>query len=163
MQCTVFCNMVTQSWRSDLFLLECSTITLFMHIFKCDRGLHSKQFVNFKTSLMMVQCWRGNVAGLRLCISRRTFMLWRVALQRIPSNSIRKAAAQLAISRRSVQRILKSDLNLYRYKMTVLPKLTIRNKHQRMASSEWAQNNDVSLSDVQLVFWWGTLPLGWCG
>jgi hypothetical protein len=64
-----------------------------------------------------------------------------VALQRSPSNSTRRAAAQLGISRRSVQRILKSDLNLYPYKMTVLPKLTVRNKHQRMAFAEWAQNN----------------------
>jgi hypothetical protein len=37
----------------------------------------------------------------------------RVTLQRSPNKSTRKAAAQLGISTRSVQRILKSDLNLY--------------------------------------------------
>jgi hypothetical protein len=56
----------------------------------------------------------------------------RVALQRSPSISTRKAAAQLGISRRSVQRILKSDLNLYPYKITVLPKLRIMRYHSTM-------------------------------
>jgi hypothetical protein len=37
--------------------------------------------------------------------------------------------------------ILNSDLNLYSYKMAVLPKLTVQNKHQRTAFAEWAQNN----------------------
>jgi hypothetical protein len=40
----------------------------------------------------------------------------RVALQRSRSKSTRMAAAQLWISRQLVQRILKSDLNLYPYK-----------------------------------------------
>jgi hypothetical protein len=71
-----------------------------------------------------------------------------VEMRRSPSNSTRKAAAQLGISRRSVQRILKSDLNLYPYEMAVLPKLTARNKHQRMALAEWAQNDEVSCNTV---------------
>jgi 5-bromo-4-chloroindolyl phosphate hydrolysis protein len=68
-----------------------------------------------------------------------------VALQRSPSKSTRKAAAQLGISRRSVQ-ILKGDLNLYPYKMAVLPKLTVQNK-QSMAFAEWAKNNEVSFNN----------------
>jgi hypothetical protein len=32
--------------------------------------------------------------------------------------------------------------------MAVLPKLTVRNKHQRMAFAEWAQNNEVSFNNV---------------
>jgi hypothetical protein len=75
----------------------------------------------------------------------------RVALQRSPSKSTRKAAAQLGISRRSVERILKSDLNLYPYKIIVLHKLTAQNGHQRMTFAEWAQNkvvfNNVWFSD----------------
>jgi hypothetical protein len=47
-----------------------------------------------------------------------------------------------------VQRILKSDLNLYPYKMTVLPKLTVQTKHQRMVFAEWAQNNEVSFNNA---------------
>jgi hypothetical protein len=31
---------------------------------------------------------------------------------------------------------------------TVLPKLTVQNKHQRMAFIEWDQNNEVSFNDV---------------
>jgi hypothetical protein len=43
--------------------------------------------------------------------------------------------------------MLKSDLNLYPYSMmTVLPKLTVQNKDQRMAFVAWAQNN-VSYSE----------------
>jgi hypothetical protein len=44
--------------------------------------------------------------------------------------------------------ILKSDLNLYPYKMTVLPKLTVQNEHQRMAFAEWPQNNNVSFNNI---------------
>jgi hypothetical protein len=69
--------------------------------------------------------------------------LSRVALQRSPSKSTRKAAAQVGISRRTAQRILRSDLNLYLYKMAVLPKLTVQNKHQRMT-----QNNEVSVNNI---------------
>jgi hypothetical protein len=32
--------------------------------------------------------------------------------------------------------------------MTVLPKLKVQNKHQRMAFAEWAQNNEVSFDNV---------------
>jgi hypothetical protein len=32
--------------------------------------------------------------------------------------------------------------------MTVLPKLTVQNKHQRMTFAEWAQNNEVSFNDI---------------
>jgi hypothetical protein len=65
-----------------------------------------------------------------------------VALQRSHSKSTRKAAVQVGISRRSVQRILESDLNLYPYK------LTVQNKHQKAAFVEWAQNNEVSFNNV---------------
>jgi hypothetical protein len=73
-----------------------------------------------------------------------------VVLQRSPSKSTRKAAAQLRMSRPLVQRLLKSDLNLYPYKMAVLSKLTVQNKHQRIAFAEWAQN-EVSLNNVFLM------------
>jgi hypothetical protein len=65
----------------------------------------------------------------------------RMALQRSPSKSTRKAAAQVGISRRLMQRILKSDFNLHPYKMIVLLKLTVQNKHQRMVFAKWAQND----------------------
>jgi hypothetical protein len=73
---------------------------------------------------------------------------FRVALQRSPSKSTRKAAAQTGISRRSLQRILESGLNLYPYKRTVLPKLTVQSKHQVIIFAEWAQNNEVSFNNV---------------
>jgi hypothetical protein len=72
----------------------------------------------------------------------------RVALQRIPSKSTREAAARLGISRQSVQRMLKSDLNLYPYKMTMLPKLRVQKKRHSMAFAEWAQNNEVSFNNI---------------
>jgi hypothetical protein len=72
----------------------------------------------------------------------------RVVMQRSPSKSTRKATAQLRKSKQSVQQLLKSDLNLYPYKITVLPKLTVQNKHQRMAFAEWAQNTEVLFNNV---------------
>jgi hypothetical protein len=39
-------------------------------------------------------------------------------------------------------------MNFYPYKMTVLPKLTVPNKHQRMAFAKWAQNNEASFNSV---------------
>jgi hypothetical protein len=73
----------------------------------------------------------------------------RVALQRRTNKSTRKAKAQLGITRRLVQRILESNLNLYPYKMmTVLPKVTVQNKHQRMALAEWTQTNEVLFNNI---------------
>jgi hypothetical protein len=60
----------------------------------------------------------------------------------------RKAAAEPGISRQSVQWTLKTDLNLYPYKMILLPKLTVQNKNQRMAFAEWAENNEVWFNNV---------------
>jgi hypothetical protein len=48
----------------------------------------------------------------------------RVALTRSPSKSTRRASVELGISRRSLQRILHSDLHLFPHKTTVLHKLT---------------------------------------
>jgi hypothetical protein len=71
-----------------------------------------------------------------------------MALQRSPSKSTRKAAAQLGIPRQRVQQILKSDLNMYTHKITVLTKHTVENKHQKLAFAERAQNNKVSFNNV---------------
>jgi hypothetical protein len=32
--------------------------------------------------------------------------------------------------------------------MTVLPNLTVQNKHQRVAFAEWVQNNEVSFNSI---------------
>jgi hypothetical protein len=72
----------------------------------------------------------------------------RVALQRSPNKSTRKAAAQLEISRRLMHQRLKNDLNKYPYKMTMLPKLTAQNKDKKMAFAARAQNNEVSFNNV---------------
>jgi hypothetical protein len=32
--------------------------------------------------------------------------------------------------------------------MTVLPKLTVQNKHRRMTFAEWAQNNEISFNNI---------------
>lgn len=45
------------------------------------------------------------------------------AINQSPTRSTRKLAAQLSISRRSVQRILKEDLNLFPYKIQLVSKL----------------------------------------
>ena len=55
-----------------------------------------------------------------------------VALTQSPSKSTRRASAELGISRRSLQRILHSDLHLFPYKMTILHKLTATDKERRL-------------------------------
>ncbi|PSN38866.1 hypothetical protein C0J52_26669 [Blattella germanica] len=67
----------------------------------------------------------------------------RVAMQRSPGKSCRKAAVQLGISRRSVQRILKRDLNMYTYKMTSVHKLTDEHKRQRLLFAQWAKEQQI--------------------
>jgi hypothetical protein len=47
-----------------------------------------------------------------------------------------------------VQQILKNDWNLHPFKMTVLPKLNVQNKRQRMPFAEWVQNNEVLFNNV---------------
>jgi hypothetical protein len=77
-------HFLEQCIKTVLFFTEAISVVVtrggFIPIFKHDGCLHSKQFINFITSLiMMVQCWRGNVTGLHLCILGRTLMLteWR--------------------------------------------------------------------------------------
>jgi hypothetical protein len=38
--------------------------------------------------------------------------------------------------------MMRSDLKVYPYKMTVLYKLTVQKKHQGMGFAEWAKNNE---------------------
>jgi hypothetical protein len=125
--------------------------------FQTDGRLHSKQFIKFITSLItMVQCWRGIVAGLQLCVLRRT-----LTLQRSPSKSTRKAAAQLEISWRSVQRILKA-IWICIHKIWQC----CRNLQFKTNSKEWHLLNGLRIMRYRaamLVFWWRTLPRGCCG
>jgi hypothetical protein len=65
-------NSVVLYWNEVLWLHRGG----FMSIFKCDGQLHSKEFINLITSLIMiVQCWRGNITGLYLSILWRTLTL----------------------------------------------------------------------------------------
>jgi len=72
----------------------------------------------------------------------------RVALTRSPSKSTRRASAELGISRRSLQRILHSDLHLFPYKMTVLHKLTTIDKERRLQFALWAMEEEVVLQNT---------------
>jgi len=69
-------------------------------------------------------------------------------MQRSPGKSTRKAAAELGISRRSVQRILKNDLHLFPYKITVLHGLTARDKQSRLEFAEWTQREQMTMHNV---------------
>jgi hypothetical protein len=103
--------------------------TLWAPSFKTIHKLYN-QFNNDRSLLERKHRWPSSVHSLV------DIDAIRVALQRSPGKSTRKAAAQLRTPRRLVQRILKNDVNLYSSKMTVLPKLTVQNKHQRIAFAE---------------------------
>jgi hypothetical protein len=120
----------------------------FVPIFKSNERLHSKQFKlynHFNNDGSVLE--RKGRRPQSVSSPENTDAV-RVALQGSPNKSTRKAAAQRGISRRSVQRILRSYLNLYQRKITVLPKFTVQNKHQRIAFAEWAQKNEVSFKNV---------------
>jgi hypothetical protein len=65
----------------------------------------------------------------------------RVALIRSPNKSTRRASAELGISRRSLQRILHSDLHIFPYKITVMHKLTAIDKERRLQFALWAMED----------------------
>ena len=71
-----------------------------------------------------------------------------VALTRSSSKSTRMASAELGISRRSRQRILHSDLNLFPCKMTVLHKLTETDKERRLPFALWAMEEEAILHNT---------------
>lgn len=56
-------------------------------------------------------------------------------------SSTRKLAAQLKISRTSVQRMLKEDLHYFPYKKTTEPRLTELQKKKRVQFANWVLNN----------------------
>jgi hypothetical protein len=58
-----------------------------MPIFKRDRRLLSEKFTNFITSsIIMVQCRRGNFARLHLCVFWRTVTLSECRCKEAPVN-----------------------------------------------------------------------------
>lgn len=99
------------------------------------RRLHQK----FAGTGCVFECKRPHARTVR---SPQNIEAVRVALTRSPSKSTRRTSAALGISRRSVQRILQSDLILYPYKMTVAHKLTARDKERRLQFARWAIEQD---------------------
>jgi hypothetical protein len=83
-----------------------------------------------------------------------------VALIRSPSKSTRRASAELGISRRSLQRILYSDLHLFPYRITIMHKLTAVDKERRLPERHdggifWPHHSpDINPCDF---FLWGFL------
>jgi hypothetical protein len=116
-------------------------------IFKRDGRLHSNQIMNFITTLKMMV--REETSPAFICEFSGDTDAVRMALQRSPSKSTRKTAAQLRISRLSVQQILKSDLNLYQYKMTVLRKLTFQKRNRPI--KEWHLLNGLRIMRCSIV------------
>jgi hypothetical protein len=75
---------VEQCIKTALFFTETRSVVDTQRWFRAHLKrvgcLHSKKFINFITSLIvMFQCWRGNIANLHLCVPRRTLTLseWR--------------------------------------------------------------------------------------
>jgi len=85
----------------------------------------NRQFTDFANNLkLMVLYWRrGRVTPVTTPANIKAV---RMALIRSPSKSTRSTSAELGISRRSLQRILHSDLHLFPYKITVTHKLPTR-------------------------------------
>jgi hypothetical protein len=71
--------------------------------------------------------------------------IFRVAVQRSPSKLTRRAARQLEISRRSVQRILNSHMLLFPSKITVVRTQPQSGKEQRLRIATWATCEEYTL------------------
>lgn len=71
--------------------------------------------------------------------------IFRVAVQRSPSKLMRRAARQLEISRRSVQRILNSHTLLFPSKITVVRTQAQSGKEQRLRIATWATCEEYTL------------------
>ena len=97
--------------------------------------LHRK----FEEEGTLLESKRPRTAHVR---SPENIAVLRVAIQRSPNKSTRQAAREMGISRRSVQRILHSDLKRFPYKITVLQKLTNQNKQRRLKYELWAEGKD---------------------
>jgi hypothetical protein len=85
---------------------------------KTIRMLHQQ----FQQNGSVLERKRGRAASVR---TAQNIDAIRVAMQRSPAKSTRRASAELTISRRSVRRILHSDLHLYPYKMSVMQNFLI--------------------------------------
>jgi hypothetical protein len=72
----------------------------------------------------------------------------RVAMRLSPGKSTRKASRELGISRRSIQRILHSDLKLFPYKISVLHKLSEHDKERRLQFAAWAEEENATFHNT---------------
>ncbi|KAJ4446338.1 hypothetical protein ANN_13033 [Periplaneta americana] len=61
----------------------------------------------------------------------------REAMTRSPSKSTRTLSRQLGIRRSSLQNILRNDLHLFPYKITVAHKLQANGRQQRVQFATW--------------------------
>jgi hypothetical protein len=71
-----------------------------------------------------------------------------VVLKRNPNKSTRRVSADLEISRRSLQRILHSDLYIFPYEITVMHKLTAIDKERRLEFALWAMEEEAVLHNT---------------
>jgi len=72
--------------------------------------------------------------------------------QRKARQSVRKMARQLQISERSLGRIVKEDLGLYAYRITVQPKLTDAQKQSQIRFAYWVRRSLTKASIRKIMF-----------
>ncbi len=72
--------------------------------------------------------------------------------QRKARQSVRKMARQLRISERSLGRIVKEDLGLYAYRITIQPKLTDVQKQLRITFAYWVRRSLTKASIRKIMF-----------
>jgi hypothetical protein len=93
-------------------------------------GLFFKLVGHLRTTLSLVLYRKFEQEVEPVVLSPENVEVIRVATQRRPGKSTGKAAREMGISRRSIQRIFHSDLKLFPYKMSVLHKLPITTREE---------------------------------
>lgn len=144
---------VEQKTKMVLLFAETKSVTATQRCFRthfCTRWAPCAQTIRrlhqqFEVTGSVLERKRQHVPTVR---SPQNIEAVRVALTRSPSKSTRRASAELGISRRSLQRILHSDLHLFPYKMTVMHKLTARDMERRLQFASWAMEEEAVLHNT---------------
>lgn len=78
---------------------------------------------------------------VRTVRTKNTIAKVKKTFQRKARQSVHKMACQLGISERSLRRIVKEDLGLHAYRITIQPKLTDAHKQARITFAYWVRRS----------------------
>ena len=140
------CGLVRCFYRSN----KSATATL--RLYKKEKKLKNNP-CNRSTIVKLIQKFERTYTLHDLPRSKSSFIEERIEIvteaiqttsNETQSTSLRKVSNATGIPKSSVQRIMRTDLNLYLYKLQMLQKLNDEDKGARLNFSEWLRNDSVN-------------------